>query len=129
MANSARDTVTVTTRIRQRGSQMIKVTIGEAERFLDGVTPSWIQDQLGSRRDAGVNVCIKVSIQFGALNMVLTTANCLCSEARGPVRRPNSQEREIFDLWEKRGLNEPSFRVGQLIAFLNQLRGLIPKAA
>ena len=108
---------------------MIKVTIGEAERFLDGANPSWIRDQLGSRRDAGVNACVKVSIQYGALNMVLSTANCPGSAKSGPVRWPNSQEREIFDLWDKRGLNEPEFQVGQLITFLNQLRGLIPKAA
>ncbi len=128
-ANSARGTATITTRIHQRGSRMIKVTIGEAERYLDAATPSWIQDQLGSRRDAGVNACVKVVIRYGALNMVLSTANCSCSARSGPGRRPNPQEQEIFDLWEKRGLNEPSFHVGQLIAFLNQLRGLIPKAA
>ena len=128
-ANSARDTATEMTRIHRGANQVIKITIGEAERYLDAATPSWIQDQLGSRRDAGIQACVKVSIQYGSLNMVLSTANCPCSARSGPGRRPNSQEQEIFDLWEKRGLNDPSFHVGQLIAFLNQLRGLIPKAA
>lgn len=126
--DSAKDTATVTTRIHQGGSRMVKITIGEAERCIDAATPSWIQDQLGSRRDAGVNACVKVVIHNGALNMVLSTANCPCSERSGPPRRPNSQEQEIFELWEKRGLKEPSFHVGQLNAFLNQLRGLIPMA-
>jgi len=51
--------------------------------------------------------------------MSLSSAGCPQSATRG--RPPNRNEKEIFNLWEKRGLNKENFHGGNLVAFLKQL--------
>lgn len=100
---------------------MIRVSVGGSERPLDQVTPSWLREQIEDRRAAGENVCGRVRIQSGSLNLTLSTPAC-SSGVGGRPRTP--QEKEIFDLWEKRGMNSHDFNVGQLNAFLNQIKGI-----
>jgi hypothetical protein len=61
-----------------------------------------------------------VNINNDRLNMALSSAGCPQSATGG--RPPSRQEKEIFDLWEKRGLNGENFHGGNLIAFLKQLK-------
>jgi hypothetical protein len=96
----------------------IKVRIGDEERDLAAASESWIAEQLHRRRQDGQNVCLQVSINVGSLNMRLATPGCT---VKGGSRRPNEQEQGIFDLWAKRGLDQPDFPVGGVIAFLQQL--------
>ena len=64
-------------------------------------------------------VCIKVSIKTGDIDMLLSTPDC---GPGGGGRSPKPKEKDIFDLWDKRGLNKSDFEVGQLIAFVNQIK-------
>ena len=102
---------------------MIRVQIGTSERAIENADPSWITEQINRRRRDGQTVCVRVRIDDSRANMILTTP--ACAGAGGGNRPPNAQESEIFDLWEKRGLNKGDFAPGNLIAFLNQLMRLI----
>ena len=100
---------------------MIRVIIGDSERELSSIDADWINQQVNRRRADGQAVCVKAIIKADQLDMILTSAGCL-QGAIGGGRRPNRYEQEIFDLWEKRGLNEENFHGGNLVAFLKQLR-------
>lgn len=101
---------------------MICVKIGNEEMPLDDASPGWITQQIESRRRDGVAVCVIVRIKASGLDMRLTTPGC----ARGGVGRPpNANERAIFNLWEKCGLNEIGFTPGQVVAFLAQVRHIL----
>ena len=98
---------------------MIRVRIGDAERELSSVSENWINQQLNRRGADGQSVCVIVIIHQDQLNMTLSTPNC--SKGSGG-RPPNRYEEQVFNLWEKRGLNQEQFTGGNLIAFLKQLR-------
>ncbi len=55
-----------------------------------------------------------------AIDMILSSGDC--TRGGGGGRSPRPQEREIFDLWDKHGLNEADFPGGPLVAFIKQLR-------
>lgn len=101
---------------------MIIVSIGEEQRSLQDATPVWINEQIQRRRADGQPICARVSIQQGGLNMSLATPNCTSTQGSG--RRPTPDEQELFALWADRGLNDPHFSGGNLLAFLAQLRRL-----
>lgn len=103
---------------------MIRVSVNGHEVNLEELSPSWLHEQIEGRRGNQASVCVQVFIEHGGLNMVLSTPGCASSGNSSP-RDPTMQEQEIFELWEKRGMREASFNVGQLIAFLNQLKGRI----
>lgn len=98
---------------------MIRVRIGETERELSDATPQWINQQITRRRNDGLNVCVRVLINAGSLNIALSTPTC--GGGGGGGRPPNAQESEILSLWEKLQLNTQNFSSGNLVAFLKQL--------
>ena len=102
---------------------MIRIRIGEKERELDNADEHWITQQINRRRADGQSVCVRVIIQEGALDMVLSTPNCGTSAGGG--RRARPQEKEVFNLWDQRGLNDAGFTGGSLVAFLKQLSRLL----
>ncbi|RJQ65146.1 MAG: hypothetical protein C4519_28855 [Desulfobacteraceae bacterium] len=99
---------------------MVKIKIGEAERDFNSATESWINQQINWRRADGISVCVRVIVQEEGLDMILSTPTCATSGRGGRLPRP--REKEIFNLWNQRGLNELGFNGGNLIAFLKQLR-------
>lgn len=99
---------------------MILIRIGDEERQFDAADERWVTEQVNRRRVDGVAPCVKITIRQGDLNMTLTTPGCASSV--GGSRRPTSQEAGIFDLWQHRGLNDPAFSAGNLVAFLHQLK-------
>ena len=101
---------------------MINIKIGNEERELEDAEESWINQQINRRRAAGESVCVRVRIKEDHLDLVLQTPTCSSSGSGG--RPPTEQEREIFDLWNKLGLNDVNFTGGNLIAFLKQLMQL-----
>ncbi|MEW6168640.1 MAG: hypothetical protein AB1651_13225 [Pseudomonadota bacterium] len=99
---------------------MIRVKIGNEERDYGAADPQWINQSLNGHRGNGGSPCVRVTVRGDDVDMVLTTAAC---PKGGGGRVPTQRERELFDLWDKRGLNEPQFTGGNLVAFLKQLRG------
>lgn len=98
---------------------MITVRIAEEERQLDAVDEQWINQQINRRRADGQSVCVRVTVHKDGLDMVLSTPNCASGSGGRP---PRPREREVFDLWDQRGLNDTDFTGGSLVAFLKQLR-------
>ena len=103
---------------------MIRIKIGSNEpREFKDVGPDWINEQINLRRRDGVAVCVRVFIEEGSINMVLSTPGCQGGGDGG--RSPNEQEKQIFGLWEKLHLNKESFTGGNLVAFLKQVSRLL----
>lgn len=102
---------------------MINVKIGADEKDLASVESSWINQQINRRRAAGEMVCVRVRIQVGSLDMVLSTPTCTTGGGGG--RLPNREEQEIFALWAKHKLDRQDFTGGALVAFLHQLQRLL----
>lgn len=101
---------------------MITVKIGEEERSLDNADHQWINQQINSRKAAGQAVCVRVTIRTADIDVVLSTPTC----AKGVGgRQPRPKESKLFELWNKRGLDEPTFNGGGLIAFLSQAKDLL----
>lgn len=98
---------------------MIRVRIGDAERELSTVSEDWLNQQINRRRADGHSVCIRVIILQDQLNMTLSTPSCPKGVGNRP---PNRYEQQVFDLWEKSGLNTEQFTSGNLITFLKQLK-------
>ena len=102
---------------------MIKIQIGQAELDFDDVDPSWINQQINRRHGDGLIVCVRVVIDEGGINMVLTTPTCGSSD--GTSRQPNPREKAIVDLWDKLGLSKENFTGRNLVAFLKQLQQFV----
>lgn len=98
----------------------IRVIIGSSERKINDIEPNWVNEQVNGRKKDGVPICAKVHIQNETVNISLATSDCPCSGGGGG-RKPNHQEQEIFDLWNKLHLNEKNFSSGNFIAFLKQV--------
>lgn len=101
---------------------MVKIKIGSEERKKEDVDSSWINQQINRHRKDGP-VCVRVTINDNAIHMVLSSGDC--PRTGGGGRPPRPQEKEIFDLWDKHGLNEADFPGGHLVAFIKQLPTLL----
>jgi hypothetical protein len=100
---------------------MIKIRINEIEREMElrTIDESWINQQINRRRADGIEVCVRIAIKIGDLDMLLSTPS---NEPRGSSGRPPRQhELMVFDLWDKQGLNDINFTGGKIISFLKQL--------
>jgi hypothetical protein len=99
---------------------MITIFIGHSSRTVKDFTPTWLREQIEQRRKDGLIASVRVEIRTDCANLVLATPGATIQGAGG--RPPNLAEKEILDLWDKRGLNDSGFGIGQLIAFLNQIK-------
>lgn len=99
---------------------MVSVTIAGEARKLADVTEEWINRSINKPKSEGLPVCVTVAINEGAVNVRLSTPGC--DGTGGGSGTPNRREKEIFVLWEKRGLTAADFRGGNLTAFLKQLQ-------
>ena len=101
---------------------MITIKICEYERQFTrakDVDEQWINQQINRRRACGEAVFVHVTIQQGSINIGLTTPNY--PGGSGGIRRTLSpEENSVVELWRKRGLDDPTFSSGNLIAFLKQ---------
>lgn len=105
---------------------MVIVKIGASARdftSVNDIEESWINGQINGLRGDRHEVCVRVNVNEGPLNLTLATADCIGGGGGG--RLPNDQEAEAFALWERLGLNKSEFSGGNLVAFFKQLRRLI----
>ena len=102
-----------------RNGREISIKIGSSERHLKDARESWINQQINLRRKDRQPVCVRVTIHDSFVDMILSTADC--PNLGGGGRLPNRQEKIIFDLWKKLGLNKSDFHGGNLVAFLKQV--------
>ena len=102
---------------------MSRIKIGVNERALHEATESWINQQINDRKKDGQQVCVQLFLDEGGVQMVLSTP--ACSSGGGGGRRPTTKEQQIFDLWDRRGLNDPKFGSGSVVAFVKQLQQLL----
>ena len=106
---------------------MITIRICEYERQFNrakDIDEQWINQQINGRKECGEVVFVRVLIQLGSINLGLATPNCP-SGSGGIPRILNREENAVVDLWKKRGLEDPNFASGNLIAFFKQLDHLI----
>ena len=99
----------------------ITIRIGGETRTLADATESWVTQQINRRRQDGQSVCVEVLIRGSGVDLRLATLGCGASGGGGG-RPPNSNEQDIFTLWNDRGMNSSNFTGGNLVAFLKQLR-------
>lgn len=100
---------------------MVRVSIGGIERDVHDAKVPWLREHVEPARARGETVCVRVVIKASDIDMALSTPDC---PSAGGGRRPRPKEQELFDLWEKHGLNSNSFSIGQLNAFLEHVKNL-----
>lgn len=101
----------------------IILKIGDGERKLFEADEHWITDQINQRRRDGLLVCVQVIIDFGGRRLRLTTP--VCAGSGGGGMAPTAQEMQIFELWDKMGMNRDDFSPGKLIAFRAHLKKIL----
>lgn len=99
---------------------MKSISIAGDERPLSSATSGWMRDSVRALTSRGMEVCVRVSISDGAVDLLLSTPGCN-DRARGR-RDLNNEEQKIIDRWVKRGLDQIDVNIGQLIAFVNEIK-------
>ena len=97
----------------------VQVEIAGESRALDDAEPEWVNRRIHRMRADGLAVWVRVTINDGAVNIVLQTPGC--PSRPGASRRANADERELFDLWDKHHLNDAHFSGGDVVSLLRQL--------
>lgn len=99
---------------------MITIQIADVSRDWPDADEQWINQQINLRKQDGQNVCVRITIKEGDLDMVLATANCGGNGGGG--RAPRPKEKQIFERWAERDLDKQEFASGNIVAFLKQLK-------
>lgn len=89
---------------------MIKIRIGQTEKQFEeikDIDEKWISQQINFRRSDGILVCVRVFINRGDVDIMLSTPSC--EPSSGVSRPPSERENYIFDLWESHGLKDKKF--------------------
>lgn len=98
---------------------MKRIKIGDAERDLDSVDHSWIQQHLEDLRRQGKKVCVEITLHAGSVSMILSTPGCGPFEAAD--RQANRQEEKILALWRKNHLDTDRFTTHELLDFVDRV--------
>lgn len=99
---------------------MKSISIAGDERSLSSATPGWMRDSARAFTSRGLNLCVRVSISDGTVDLLLSTPGCN-DRARGH-RELNNEEQKIIDLWVNRGLDQIDVNIDQLIAFVSEIK-------
>ncbi len=101
---------------------MITVKICESEQQYynaKDIDEQWINQQINRRIACGEVVWLWIKIQQGNLNFSISTPNYPVG-GFGGGRQLIQDELHVYQLWKERGLENPDFTGGNLIAFLKQ---------
>lgn len=99
---------------------MIKVIINEQDRIWDSSQAGWLTGTIKELQKDGVPVCVRVSIQYGDINVGLSAGSCSSSSCAG--RPPNSREQELINSWNDMAVDEIPLKSGKIISFLNRVK-------
>ena len=97
---------------------MISLKIGNEERTNENIEERWIAQQIRKRN--GQPVCIKLIIREGDVNARFSSRACSRSGGGGNGPIPNRKERQLFKLWDQKGLNGMNINPGMVISFLKE---------
>ena len=100
---------------------MNTIKIGSIENNLDEVSESWINQQIRERQHQNGSVCVQVRIQQNGVDIILSTPEC-SGGGGGGGRMATPQEQDILDRWNHLHLNSLKWSVGEVIAFLKQVK-------
>lgn len=103
---------------------MVTIRIGSETKSLGDASESWVNQAIQQQRHSGFNPCVEVNINVPGINVRLETPGC-GTGGGGGGRPATSKEREVLDLWHKRGLDDSSFASGNVVAFLKQVQRLL----
>jgi hypothetical protein len=96
-----------------------QIDIAGERRQLDDLDSEWVVQRVDRMRADGLAVWVRVTINDGAVNIVLQTPGCPPT-SRGS-RKPNADEQRVFDLWDKHDLSDSHFSGGEVVSFLHDL--------
>lgn len=102
----------------------IKIKIGDSEERVwhDDATTSWIREQIGARLDAGVSVCVIVTVNGnGVDNLWFAAGECGSSRGGSGVPSYSREEQQVIDTWHRIGVQESPINAGKLTAFMQQV--------
>jgi len=102
---------------------MITVTVAGMEQSLEGLSESWLHEQIRRRQKAGESVCVQVGVHTPDINVGVSSG--ACPAGPGGSRRPKPKEQQVLDLWSHFGLGHGDLNSGKLVAFLQRLRSLV----
>lgn len=98
----------------------IRIRIGQDERELAQADEHWIISRIKQEEANQGSVCVRVIIKGDCVDMVVSSGGCAAGGGGG--RQANAKEREIFELWDKFGMNANDLVPGKVNAFLKQIR-------
>lgn len=98
---------------------MIRIQIADQDRRLDEADANWINEQIRRRQAEGLLVCVQIQIDEPGVNLRLRTPTC--GPTGGGGRPANPRELEVMQMWDRLGLNLPTFTAGNVVAFTKQL--------
>lgn len=102
---------------------MIKIGIDDSTKEFetaDAVKPQWIREQIQNRPKDNSDICMRVVIDENGKSVRLQTS--ACGNGSGGGRSPRPEEKEIFELWNRKNLNEDNYNLGNLISFFKNLK-------
>lgn len=97
---------------------MISLKIGNEERRNENIEERWIAHQLNKREKQPV--CVKLVIREGDVKARFTSGACSKSIGGENGPKPNRKERQLFKLWDQKGLNGTNINAGMIISLLNE---------
>jgi hypothetical protein len=101
----------------------IRIRIGQDERELSQADEHWITSRIRQEEADQGSVCIRIFVKVGDVDIILSSGGC--PQSGGGGRKPRANEQELFDLWNKLGLNAKDVTGGKVNAFLKQARKLV----
>jgi hypothetical protein len=86
----------------------------------DGIDGSWIAQRVEALRRDGQSICVNVLVKAPGVDLRLTAG--VCPHGEGGGRPPNSQEQQLFKIWNECGLGSTAaIAPGKLIECLKRL--------
>ncbi|GEM_PF-4476598 len=99
---------------------MIELEIGDGEKHSwSEMNPGRLREAIQRRRNDGAPATVEIHIHGHCIDLTLRIPS---SQSPGPPPKRSRAEEQVMELCKKFDFNSDDFPVGQLVAFLNQLK-------